>query len=299
MRCIGLLVVPFAIGMVWSTLSFAQETKHFRVEHDKNYQSITLNYSASSGICYLAIGESEDAVSIYSSRDIDEFNHTFNKNQKGKDLQVKLSLDEKNNESFSQSISNKVFATSKPEDNIWKVILVEDIPYNLNLTYGIGTAFIDLAGLSVSNLKVKTGSADVNIGYLTSMPNYVEMDTMAIKVDLGNVTVRQIDQANVNNIVAEVGFGNMLLDMADPIDKACHVKASVGAGNLEIIIPKSDIPIIVKVKKSLLCDVKLTRSFTEKEDNIFVNTAYTEGADEILEFEVDVSFGSIIFKEKR
>ena len=105
----------------------------------------------------------------------------------------------------------KVFAKSKPEDNIWKVILAEDILYNLNLTYGIGTAFIDLAGLSVTNLKVKTGSADVNIDYLTSMPNLTTMDSMDIKVDLGNVNVRQVYLANVRNISAEIGFGNMLL----------------------------------------------------------------------------------------
>lgn len=299
MRCIGLLVFPIFFGMVGSTFSFAQETKHFRVENDKNYQTITLNYSTSSGICYLALGESQDAISVFSSRDIDEFNHSFNKNPQGDNLQVKLSLDEKNNESFSQSISNKVFADSKPEDNIWKVILVEDIPYNLNLTYGIGTAFIDLAGLSVSNLSVKTGSADVNIGYLSSMPNTIEMDTMAIKVDLGNVNIRQIYQANVNNIIAEVGFGNMLLDMSEPIENSCKVSASVGAGTMEIMIPKSDAPILVKVKKSLLCDVNLTKSFKEISDNIFVNEAYLEDADNLLEFEVDVSFGSIIFKEKR
>lgn len=299
MRCIGLKVVPILIGILWSMSGFAQEAKHFRVEHNKNFKSITLSYSTSSGICYLAQGESEDAISVYSSRDIDEFNHSFDKYHRGKDLNVNLSLQEKNNESFSQSISNKMFSTTKPEDNIWKVILVEDMPYNLNLTYGIGQAFIDLSGLSVSNLKVKTGSADVNIGYLTSMPNVIDMDTMAIKVDLGNVTVRQIDQANVRNIFAEVGFGNMLLDMSEPIKESCNVKASVGAGTLEILIPKDDTPILVKIKKSLLCDVKLTKSFTEKEDNIFVNQAYREKSDESIQFEVDVSFGSIVFKEKR
>jgi len=292
---IGLLV-----GLVCaSIIAFAQESKHFRVEHSNKYKSVTLNYSASSGVCYLAQGDSRDPVSVFSSRDIDEFNHSFNKNEEGRDLNVSLSVEEKNTESFSQSISNNMFSKSKPEDNIWKVILAEDLPYNLNLTYGIGSAYIDLAGLSIAGLKVKTGSADVNIGYLTSMPNNVTMDNMDIKVDLGNVNVRQLYLANVNNISAEVGFGNMLLDLAEPMHAPCSVKASVGAGSLEILIPRDHTPIIIRVKKSMLCDVKLTKSFKETGDNIFTNEAYSPNADEILEFNVDVSFGEIVFREKR
>jgi hypothetical protein len=192
-----------------------------------------------------------------------------------------------------------MFSKAKPEDNIWKVILAEDVPYNLNLSYGIGTAFIDLAGLSVANLKVKTGSADVNIGYLTSMPNSIKMDTMSIKVDLGNVNVRQIYMANVSHISAEVGFGNMLLDLAEPMNEPCHVMASVGAGSLEILIPKSNTPIVIRVKKSMLCDVRLTKSFKETEENVFTNAEIDESTKDLLEFDVDVSFGTIVFKEKR
>ena len=292
---IGLLM-----GLVCSSLiSLAQESKHFKVEQNHKYGSITLNYSASSGVCYLAQGDAEDAVSVYSTRDIDEFNHSFNSQESRNGLVVDLSIEEKNNETFSQSISNKVFAKSKPEDNIWKVILAEDIVYNLNLSYGIGASFIDLAGLSVTNLKVKTGSADVNIDYLTSMPNNITMDTMDIKVDLGNVNVRQIYLANVRNISAEIGFGNMLLDLAEPMDESCHVRASVGAGSLEVLIPRDEIPVVIRVKKSMLCDVKLTKSFKEIEENVFANMEFDPSDENLLEFDVDVSFGTIIFKEKR
>ncbi len=282
-----------------SVMVLAQESKHFRVEQNHKYHSITLNYSSSSGVCYLAQGDEQDVLSVFSTRDIDDFNHSFDHQESLNNLIIDLSLDEKNNETFSQSISNKVFAKSKPEDNIWKVILTEDIPYNLNLSYGIGAAFIDLAGLSVSNLKVKTGSADVNIGYLTSMPNSITMDAMDIKVDLGNVNVRQIYLSNVRKISAEVGFGNMLLDLAEPMDESCYVQASVGAGTLEILIPKGKIPVVIRVKKSMLCDVKLTKSFKEIEENVFANMEFDASDPNLLEFDVDVSFGNIIFKEKR
>lgn len=296
MRRIGLLV-----GLVCITGSLvAQETKHFRIENSNGYRSVTLNYSTSSGVCYLAQGDSNNPLEVLSARDIEEFNHSFNKNASNGNLVIDIALDEKNGQGFSQSISNKVFTKTKPEENIWKVLLAEDIAYDLNLSYGIGEAFIDLAGLNVEKLKVKTGSANVNIGYLHSMPNLTQMDTMAIKVDLGNVNVRQIYLANVQNIAAEVGFGNMLLDLSESMDEPCNINASVGAGSLEILIPKGgEVPILVRVKESMLCDVKLTKSFIEKGDNVFVNMDIDEDSDIFLEFNVDVSFGSITFREKK
>jgi len=295
MRSIGLLV-----GLVCASSALhAQVSKHFRVEQDRNYRSITLNYNTSSGICYLAQGESQDPLGVYSVRDIDDFNHSFDKNEVDGNLRIDLTLHEKNNQGISQSISDKVFSNADPDENIWKVLLTEDVAYNLNLTYGIGAAFIDLAGLSVQNLSVKTGSADVNIDYLTSMPNPIRMDTMDINVDLGNVAVRQIYLANVKNISAEVGFGNMLLDLAEPVDQPCNVVASVGAGSLEILIPKGEIPILIRVKESMLCDVRLTKSFKEIEDNVFINMDIDKDSDNMLVFDVDVSFGSIVFKEKK
>lgn len=278
---------------------YSQATKHFRIERSKSYNTISLDYTISSGVCYLGQGESRDPVSIYSIRDLNEFNHSFDKEAKDGVLEVKIALQEKNNDTFSQSISNKMFAEAKSENNIWKVMLTEDIPYNLSMSYGIGTAYLDLAGLSVRNLKVKTGSADVNIDYLSSMPNAVIMDTMAIKVDLGNVAVRQINLANVHNILAEVGFGNMLLDLAEPVEEPCKINASVGAGSLEILIPRNEIPIVIRVKKSMLCDVKLTRSFQEVAENVYSNMEIDEDSDSMLEFDVDVSFGSIVFREKK
>ena len=288
---LGFLCVAFT--------SVAQVQKHFKIEHNNRYKSVTLNYGSSSGICYVSPGESDEPIAVYSDRDIDEFNHTFNKSTYDSDLEINLSLEDKNRQTFSQSISNKVFSSSSPEDNTWKVFLAEDIPYSLNLKFGIGTAFIDLSGIKVNNFNVKTASADVNIGYLTNMPNPVVMDTFNIKVDLGNVVVRKLYMSRAKNIHAEVGFGTMQLDLTEPPSVASHVIASVGAGTLEVLIPKSDCSVIIKIKDSMLCDVRLTKSFREISNNVFVNEEYDENDSNQLVFDVDVSLGDIIFKEKR
>lgn len=279
--------------------SLAQVQKHFKIEHNSRYKSVTLNYESSSGVCYVGPGESDEPIAVYSDRDIDEFNHSFNKSSNNSSLEINLSIESKNKQTFSQSISSKVFRNEKPEDNTWKVFLTEDVPYNINLNYGVGEAYIDLSTLKISHFNVKTGSADVNIGYLTDMPNPIVMDTFNVKVDLGNVVVRKLYMAKAENIDAEVGFGTMTLDLSEPPTVPSQVKASVGAGTLEIQIPKSDCSVIIRVKDSMLCDVKLTKSFREISDNVFVNETYDENATNKLSFDVDVSLGTIIFREKR
>ena len=288
------------LGLVCVTASVvAQTQKHFKVDQSRSYKVISLNYSTSSGVCYLGPGETEEPLAVYSSKDIEDFNYSFDKNSNNGHMAINLKLEEKNTQSFSQSISSRVFESNNDEENVWKVFLSEEVPYRLDLNYGIGAAYIDLSGLSIEKLKVHTGSANVNIGYLTSFDNPLTMEEMFVKVDLGNVNVRQLYRANVEKIIAEVGFGNMLLDFAEKPTVTSHIKASVGAGTLEILIPKSDCPIIIHVKSSMLCDVKLTKSFDEIEDNVFVNAAYHEDAENILKFDVDVALGNIIFKEKK
>ena len=167
------------------------------------------------------------------------------------------------------------------------------------MIFGVGEAYIDLSGIKVSRFKVRTGSADVNIGYLTNMPNPIIMDTFNVKVDLGNVVIRKLYMLRAQYIHTEVGFGSMQLDLTEPPSVPSHIKASVGAGTLEILIPKNDCSIIIKIKNSMLCDVRLTKSFVEISDNVFVNEEYNKNVINQLTFEVDVSLGSIIFKEKR
>jgi hypothetical protein len=288
------------LGLVcFSVASLAQTQKHFRVESDRSFKVVALDYSASSGTCYMGPGETEEPLAVYSSRDIEDFNYSFDKSTNNGVMDITLSLEEKNTQSFSQSISSKVFDKSSEVDNVWKVFLAEDLPYELDLTFGIGTAFIDLSGISVKTMSIQTGSADVNVGYLSSFSNPIEMEEMVVKVDLGNLNVRQLYKTKAKTVTAEVGFGNMLLDFTEAPEVASHVKASVGAGNLEILIPRFDCPIIIKVKSSMLCDVKLTKSFREIKEDVFVNESYDEDADNLLEFDVDVAMGNIVFREKK
>ncbi|HEX6223483.1 MAG TPA: hypothetical protein VFZ52_03690, partial [Chryseolinea sp.] len=203
-------------------------------------------------------------------------------------------------EGISQTISTRFFGSSdKPVgDKLWKMYLTDSKPYFLELHYGIGNANIDLSGLAIKTLKVNTASADVNVGYYSSLENQIDMDTFFVKVDLGSVNVKNLNMSRARYMMADVGFGNMTLDFRSKPLVSNKIKGSVGAGNLTILLPSNDTPMLVKIKDSWLCSVRIPDQFKKISENVFANAAYTKDAKNSLMFDLDVSMGNIIFKQE-
>jgi hypothetical protein len=295
-RIFGLIVVGLAIAGV----SFGQIKKQFSVEDSQSSEKIKLRLKANSGACFIKPSHNPEILCVYSNQDADDYSHQFKKVINGKVCEVTLSLEEVQSEGLSHTISTKVFGSEKPaQEKFWKMYLTDAKPYSLDLNYGVGNANIDLSGLAVENLKVNTGSADVNIGYHSGLENLVEMDTFFVKVDLGSVTVKNLSLAKTRCVIANVGFGNVMLDLSTAPTVANHIKGSVGAGNLVILLPSEETPVLVKIKDSWLCSVRMTSSLKKINETTFSNAAYTKNPKNALTFDLDVAMGNIIFKEKQ
>ena len=199
-------------------LAFAvkgQVKKQFSVERKQECQKVVLSLKAKTGNCFIRPSQNEDILNVYSNQDIEEYDHTFSNEIIGNVCAVKLSMEPENMNGVSQRISFKVFGANErayESDKYWKVYLAENTPYVLDLDYGLGNANIDLSGLSIEKLKINTASADINIGYNSLVENKITMDTFSVKVDMGSLNARQLNLAKSKVVVAEVGFGNMLLD---------------------------------------------------------------------------------------
>ncbi|TRX61288.1 hypothetical protein FNH22_04325 [Fulvivirga sp. M361] len=293
-------IVVLGASIFSATLSFSQVKKQFSVDSNEKIEQIDLDFKVNSGSCFIKGGEGKELLNVYSNLQYDDYGHSFQKSINNKVCKINLALEDVKSEGLSQSISYRMFGRSDDEkENIWKVYLSEDKTYNLNLDYGVGTADIDLSGLSIEKLKVRTGSADVNIGYFENLNNPVPMDTFYVKVDLGSVSVKKVNLSKAKNVVADIGFGNLMLDFTDKSQVSSNIKGSVGAGNLMILLPKNGTPIKVTINDSWLCKVKLTKSFKRLSNNTYVNADYSENADNLLNFDLDVSMGSIVFKEQQ
>ncbi len=277
-----------------------QIKKQFSVDNLENCTSIELNLKAKTGNCFIRPSQNSDILNVYSNQEIEEYNHSFSNELKDQTCKVKLALEQEGQKGVGKKISYQVFgADAQPNDKFWKIYLTDNKPYSLNLDYGLGNANIDLSGLSVSHLKINTGSADVNVSYSSGMENRVDMDTFYVKVDLGSLNIRQLNLSRTHVMIADVGFGNVLMDFSDKPLVSNKVKGSVGAGNMIILMPSDDVPVLVKISDSWLCSVNLCKSLKKIGDDTYANEAYSaRNSQNALSFDLDVSMGKIVFKEK-
>jgi hypothetical protein len=289
----------WAFGLVFS--AFGQIKKQFSVEDAPSCNEIRLSLKANSGNCFIKPSQESDILNVYSNQTESAYSHNFRKEILGKTCEVFLNLEEVHGEGFGQTISTRFFGNSSRAANekIWKMYLTEDKPYILEMNYGVGKANVDLSGLSIKTLKITTASADVIVGYFSALENQQEMDTFSVKVDVGSINVRNLNLAKARNLYADVGFGSMTLDFSNTPVIGSKINGSVGAGNLYILLPSEDTPVLIKIKDSWLCTVKMPASLKKVSENSFANTAYTKNAKNALVFDLDVSLGNIIFKESK
>lgn len=284
-----------------ASLAFGQIKKQFSVEDVKACENIRLCVKANSGNCYIKPSKSPDILNVFSNQTEEAYAHNFRKEVKGNTCEVLLNLEEVQANGISQSISTRFFGPSEDrvsENKVWKMYLSEAKPYLLELNYGVGNANIDLSGLAIQKLKINTGSADVKVGYYSDLENQVDMDTFFVKVDLGSVDVKNMNLSRTRFVMADVGFGNMTLDFSNTPLVSNRIKGSVGAGNLTILLPSNQTPVLVKIQDSWLCSMKLPASLKKVGENTFANSAYKKGAKNSLIFDLDVSMGNIVFKQE-
>lgn len=288
------------VGLMGTGVVVGQMKKQFAVENQETCKAIQLNLKAKTGNCIIRPGQTTELLNFYSNQELEDYAHSFSNEVRNAVCYVKLSLEHEGGSKVSKKISYQVLGREESEntDKVWKLYLTNSKPYSLDLDYGLGNANVDLSGLAISRLKINTGSANVNVSYESGVENKVDMDTFYVKVDLGNLHVNQINLARSKVVVAEVSFGNMLLDFSNTPSVVPAVRGSVGAGNMLILLPDESVPVKVTVNESWLCSMKLSRSLKKTGEYTYTNAAYARSSKNALTFDLDVSMGKIIFKEK-
>jgi hypothetical protein len=294
-----ILAIASFLGFGLAIGAWGQIKKQFTVETPLECESVDLHLKAKTGNCFVRPSQNDDILNIYSNQDLEEYSHSFKQEVRDGTCYLRLALEQEGEKGVGQMISSQVFGGEENvSDKIWKVYLTDSRPYNLDLAYGLGSANVDLSGLAIRKLKINTGSADVNVSYSSGLENKVEMDTFFVKVDVGSLNVKQLHLSRSRLVLADVGFGSMMLDFSSKPLVNNHVVGKVGAGSLVILLPSVDVPVLVKINESWLCSVSLSRNLQKIGDNTFANAAYAGNPKDALTFDLDVSLGNITFKEK-
>jgi hypothetical protein len=276
-----------------------QVKKQFSVEEKEKCDRIELSIKAKTGNCFIRPSQNAEILNVYSNQELEQYAHSLTNEVKNKICKLNLALKQEPKRGMGEKISYSVMGNEQATtDKFWKIYLTEKKPYAIDLSYGLGNANIDLSGLSVQKFKIKTASADVNVAYTPGMENKIGMDTFCVKVDMGSVSVKNLHLAKSKIILADVGFGNILLDLSEKPLVHYKVKGSVGAGNLTVYLPAQEVPVLVKVNESWLCSVNLTKSLKKIGENTYANAAYSKNSKDAVTFDLDVSMGNITLKEK-
>ncbi len=271
-------------------LSIAQIPISVSANPGNEYDNVKVALNATDGYCHIALGTNSEPVHIDEPS-----NPHVEERINGRTKEINIKLGETTENSFGSVITKKLFSTQEVDDHGWKVYLSAAKPMDLNLAYAIGDTHLNLSGLPVERLKLKTGSANVFVNYKHGKGNTITMDTMLINVDMGSLETNNLHLANSRIILADVGFGSVLLDFEDAASATTSVDASVGAGKLEILLPSSQIPIKININNSPLCRVKIPAHFTRISDHEFVSNNHPSHTG-YINFNVDVAVGHVIFR---
>lgn len=278
--------------------SYAQDKRHYHVLQEGNEKKAILQVNASAVNCRIQATAKPHVVSVYGYPHSSKFHPVSHSKSEDNTQQVTLNFEDSSPANLSTSISSSMLSSFSEKEQLekpWYIYLAKNVPYELSLNYGMGSSSVDLSGIAVENLKVKTGSASLKIGYASSRPNDVVMDTFYTRVDLGTLQLDHLNLARARNVIADIGFGKLSMQFSDNLPDPSQVKASVGAGSLSVSFANINNPVIIHVSDSPLCRVTMPSKFKKIEKNTFVNEFYEESADNILSFDIDVSIGNVEF----
>jgi len=290
-----LLMALFSINLLGQELH-----KYFEIKHAKAIDKIDLNVSTKAGKSFLNSVDSDAPLLILGASENDVAASTFKIEEIQNTQKVDADLTCKSHMglNFTESVAGSIFSSDEKPSDMWQLNLSEHIVFNLSLNYLMGEANVDLSRLAIERLKIKSGSADVRLRYSDKMMNSVAMDTFFVKVNFGNIYVEDLNYSMAKDVIAEVGFGNLSIDCGKDWKINSRINASVGAGNLNIILPPDELPVIIRIHDSPLCNIKMADNFKKIGHNAFSNQAYIDNPENSMEFILDVGMGSIAFKTK-
>jgi hypothetical protein len=119
--------------------------------------------------------------------------------------------------------------------NEWNLSLGES-PISLRISAGAYRASYDFGGVSLRELRITDGAADVELSF--SSPNPEVMALLRYETGASSVSLRELANANFEEMVFRSGAGDYKLDFSGELQRDASVDIRSGLSSLEIIVPE-------------------------------------------------------------
>ena len=120
--------------------------------------------------------------------------------------------------------------------NKWDLKL-GDTPMDLTIESGAYNGTFEFGGLSLSNLTIKDGAANVKLAF--SEPNPVEMSTFRYETGASDVKMSGLANANFSILDFSSGAGDYTLDFSGELQRDASIKISSGLSNIIVVVPEN------------------------------------------------------------
>lgn len=288
------LCLLFLMMIGWVAVSKAQLVKEFKATEREGFDMVALEFTTYKSTTQMKRTKSSDPVYIHGHLDQTNILPVFSQKISNNILQTSLVHKNVESENLGRSITSKLFSSSSDDfDHSWNVGLSTNFLYHLDFNLGMGNSDFDLANLTISQLKVKSASADVTIHYGTDSPNQVQMDTLLVTLNMGTVMVNNANFTNAKRMIFEVNYGKIDLNFSDGMHNPSHVIAAVGAGSIHLRLPADSFPVIIKMRTTAMCKTSLPKYLRTLEKGIYVTKGYDANDPRLMELIIDVGVGSL------
>jgi hypothetical protein len=106
------------------------------------------------------------------------------------------------------------------------------VPMDLAIELGAVEADLQLGGLRLTDLSLRSGAADVTARFDQS--NREQLRTMTLQVGAAQVKLLRVANSGVSRINAEVGAGALSIDLAGALSRDVDITATVAVGGLTL-----------------------------------------------------------------
>lgn len=167
-----------------------------------------------------------------------------------------------------------------------EVGLSPSVPLALQLDFGAGRAEVELGGLRLVDLDLRTGASETRVD--VSRPNPLPLPEATFAVGAAHFTGHGLANLNAERIAVEAGVGEVVLDLSGDWRRDLDLTVQMGVGSLELHLPRG---IGVRLtKESLLTDLDAPEM--RRDGNRWFSGAWGS-AERTLTIDVQASFGSV------
>jgi hypothetical protein len=236
-----------------------------------------LDIAFGAGEFRLAPGTGEGFLQADFTYNVDELEPVVREDHQGDRLEVDLSL---NAAGLPLNLGDET-------RNEWDVRVSQEVPIALDLDLGAAEGRVDLGGLRLTDVHLRTGAADVEVDW--SEPNPESLEVLDVEAGAASLRMRRLGNAQFEWMRFTGGAGNFDLDFSGDWQEPAEIDIDASLSNLTLTVPE-EVGVQIDAGDRPLTNVD-TRGF-RREGDTWVNDAW--GTSEVkLVFSVNIGLGNL------